>query len=369
MIIIITILLIFLIGLSSVYFLSNFKRRHTLFGRILTEFMIAVIIWIVIATWLLALQSTSLLSRLGTLIWLTMVPYGFLLFMINLYWLLRETEKRDRKRILFYSIRLIAIIILCSPLFSIFFSIDGQNVMEIQTYLFFLLVTTIVSISMAGLVYQDNKQKIYQLISLRKALGKSAADLQFLRSQINPHFLFNALNTIYGIAIRENAAKTGEGIQKLGDMMRFMLQNNQKDKVALASEINYLKDYVYMQQLRLAESDNILIEININEPSKEYFIAPMLLIPFVENAFKHGIRLQEKSWICIELNYNNNYLKYKVRNSLHNKTGRDTEHQQKGIGLENVKERLELLYPEKYSLTINKNKVEFIINLSLILES
>jgi LytS/YehU family sensor histidine kinase len=140
-----------------------------------------------------------------------------------------------------------------------------------------------------------------ELYALKTELGQSHANLDFLRSQINPHFLFNALNTIYGTAIQENAERTSEGIERLGDMMRFMLQENLQDKISLTREIEYLNNYISLQRLRTDTNPIIKIEADIEQTIHTVQIAPMLLIPFVENAFKHGISFREPSYIKITL--------------------------------------------------------------------
>ena len=170
-------------------------------------------------------------------------------------------------------------------------------------------------------IYQQNKEQLFQLYTLKTALGRSSADLQFLRSQINPHFLFNVLNTLYGTALQESADRTSEGIQKLGDMMRFILYENNQDLIPVAREVDYLKDYIHLQNLRLARSENINVEVNITENACQHSIAPMLLIPFVENAFKHGISLQNRSWIRVSLGCHARTLKLDVYNSIHSKSG------------------------------------------------
>ena len=167
--------------------------------------------------------------------------------------------------------------------------------------------------------YQSNKDKILHLRVVEKELAKSKADLQFLRSQINPHFLFNVLNTLYGTAMQENAEQTAEGIQRLGDMMRFMLHENNLDFIQMNKEIDYLKNYIALQKLRTQTSPEIIIEDNIDEQNCNHKIAPMLLIPFVENAFKHGISLKEKSWIKINLECTEKEILFEVHNSMHEK--------------------------------------------------
>ena len=111
---------------------------------------------------------------------------------------------------------------------------------------------------LSWVLFQQGKGRILQLRGLEKALSRSKADLQFLRSQINPHFLFNTLNTLYGTALLERAADTAGGIQKLGDMMRFMLHENNMDRIPMEREIEYLKNYIWLQKLRTNSSPYIL---------------------------------------------------------------------------------------------------------------
>jgi LytS/YehU family sensor histidine kinase len=192
---------------------------------------------------------------------------------------------------------------------------------------------------------------------------RSKTDLQFLRSQINPHFLFNTLNTLYGTALQENAGRTAEGIQRLGDMMRFMLEENNLDLIPMHKEIDYLNNYIVLQKLRTQLSKEIVIEDHINEQYCDHRIGPMLLIPLVENAFKHGISLNERSWIIIELSCTEKEILFKVRNSMHVKANSDPEKERSGIGFKNVVERLKLLYPGKHEVLVNQDGKEFMVQL------
>lgn len=208
-------------------------------------------------------------------------------------------------------------------------------------------------------------QKTEEIINLKTELGKSDANLNFLKSQINPHFLFNALNTLYGTALQENSERTAEGIQKLGDMMRFMLQENTEDKILLTRDIDYLNNYIALQKLRTATSSGIRIETQVDSYEGLLLITPMLLIPFVENAFKHGISLNNPSHIKITLQIAEQTLYFDVHNSLHVHSEHDPERLQSGIGLQNVKQRLSLLYPDQHELIIRQNAKEFFIHLTL----
>jgi hypothetical protein len=215
------------------------------------------------------------------------------------------------------------------------------------------------------LFYRSRRDQFMRLRGLEAALGRSEADLQFLRSQINPHFLFNALNTLYGTALQEEAAKTAGGIQQLGDMMRFMLHENNQDHIPMSKEVEYLKNYIYLQRLRTDSSPQIRIDTEIGEEVPECMIAPMLLIPFVENAFKHGISLREPSWIHIRLNGDNKKILFEIRNSVHTRQGSDPEKERSGIGLKNVLHRLRLLYPNRHSFFVNQDEREFFVQLMI----
>ncbi|HLO44552.1 MAG TPA: histidine kinase [Leadbetterella sp.] len=200
---------------------------------------------------------------------------------------------------------------------------------------------------------------------LKTQISQKTAELGNLRSQINPHFLFNALNTLYSVSLRENATQTSDGIQKLGDMMRFMLHENHQDRIPLAKEIEYLNNFIEIQRMRIDESHDIKIEVNIQNADREIFIAPMLLNPFIENAFKHGISFRSASWIYITLTHDAQHLYFKVHNSIHQKTEDTLDDQSHGIGLENVKKRLELIYPNRHKLEIQATDHDYFVSLVL----
>lgn len=213
---------------------------------------------------------------------------------------------------------------------------------------------------LTALLYEQRKDQILQLRGAEKALTRSKADLQFLRSQINPHFLFNVLNTIYGVALREKAKDTAVSVQMLGDMMRFMLRDNHLDFIPMSTEIAYLRNYIALQKLRIETTENITVEIDINEANCGHLIAPMLLIPFVENAFKYGINPPEKSWIKVTLRCDPKQIYFEVRNSVFPAIVNDPEKEHSGIGLQNVQERLNLFYAGKHQLNYGVIQNEFV---------
>ncbi|MEZ0541394.1 sensor histidine kinase [Fibrella arboris] len=228
-------------------------------------------------------------------------------------------------------------------------------------------IVLVASTSIACLRWLLTKEKTV----LQTQVSVGAAELASLRAQINPHFLFNALNSLYATALKEKGEKTADGIQKLGDMMRFMLQDNNRDRIPLDKEIEYLHNYIELQRMRIDESHDIEIRVNIQEPGRAIYLAPMMLTPFVENAFKHGISLRHKSWIYITLTLDDTRLYFKVHNSRHTKpvegTDRhDPEEDQSGVGLANVRKRLELIYPGRHQLDSQQSEQDYFVSLTLV---
>ena len=203
---------------------------------------------------------------------------------------------------------------------------------------------------------------------LQTQVSAKSAELSSLRAQINPHFLFNALNSLYATALKENSEKTADGIQKLGDMMRFMLQENNHDRIPLDKEIEYLHNYIDIQRMRVDETHPIDIRVTIQQPNREIYLAPMLLTPFVENAFKHGISLRSPSWIFITLTLDATTLYFKVHNSRHPRPAEsaDPERAQSGVGLDNVRKRLQLIYPGRHTLDIQQSEQDYFVSLTLV---
>lgn len=207
------------------------------------------------------------------------------------------------------------------------------------------------------------------LFVIQRELGRTEANIDLLRSQINPHFLFNTLNTLYGMAIHEKATRTSEGVEKLGSMMRFMLQENVQDMIPLKRELEYIENYISLQTLRTDINPRIKIGINIQQHiDRGLRIAPMLLIPFIENAFKHGISFRDESHIRFSLELKDNILHFDVFNTCHVRTENDPEKHSHFIGINNVKRRLQLLYPGKHELTVRESIYDYSVHLVIFLD-
>ena len=282
-----------------------------------------------------------------------MAVCSFIVVMGNIYWLFPSWGKEHFFNYGLVS-RLVLLTFVCTlPFFIVF------RALFFFLWIFQLFIVTPVSWQL----YQLRKDKILRLRGMEKELVQSQSDLAFLRSQINPHFLFNVLNTLYGTALQEQADRTAEGIQKLGDMMRFMLHENNQEQIAMSREIAYLENYISLQKLRTVASPAIVIEDDIRAGNCHHAIAPMLLIPFVENAFKHGISLQEPSWIKIRLRCDEMHIYFDIRNSMRTRKGNDAEKSTSGTGLNNVRERLKWLYPGRHDLQVSSDAQEFVVKL------
>ncbi|GGG80308.1 hypothetical protein GCM10007415_10910 [Parapedobacter pyrenivorans] len=333
------------------------QTRSTLATRIAKESLVVLGGGTLIFVMLMAVEE-----KLAAF-WLAVVPYAYLIFALNIYWLLPLKEKRGYSPQL-YGLMAVGISFVAFIPSGLFF----LNVMRSAEDLYFVIwiCLNLVVIPLAIFVYKRQKERISQLVNLKMELGQTSAGLSFLRSQINPHFLFNILNTLYGTALQEDAERTATGIQKLGDMMRFMLHENNQDRILLAREIDYLRNYIDLQLLRTATSTGITVECDINDALEGTYIAPMLLIPFVENAFKHGISLKDKSWIKISLYEAEGKVYFDVHNSIHRKPETDPEQRHSGIGLENVRQRLAMLYPDRHDLVIRETTQEYFVHLTIV---
>ena len=207
---------------------------------------------------------------------------------------------------------------------------------------------------------------MFDQVELQKKMAemareKAEAELSFLKSQINPHFLFNSLNSVYFL-IDKNNQDAREALHKFSDMLRYQLYEANGEKIPIEKEISYLQDYVHLQHLR--KDENYKVQFNCSPEVKGFSIEPLLLIPFVENAFKHiSHRSDGNNYVKLNLVRSNGYFEFAVENS--KEKNANTTEQHGGIGMANVKRRLELLYPDAHSLDVKNDDSTFKIDLKL----
>jgi LytS/YehU family sensor histidine kinase len=187
------------------------------------------------------------------------------------------------------------------------------------------------------------------------------SELSFLRSQISPHFMFNVLNSIVSLS-RRKPEMVEPVVIKLSELMRYMIYETSDSKVSIDKEFSYLESYIELQRLRFGNDIKIDFKHNLNtSPSS---IEPMLLIPFVENAFKHGVGMVQNPSIDIELNDDKKSLFFSVRNQV-SKQNSEIKDESSGIGLANVRRRLELLYPDQHELKIDEKEDSYLVELTI----
>lgn len=217
----------------------------------------------------------------------------------------------------------------------------------IQPALFTILLVLGISTSLSML------QKWQSETTLRLALeqAKTTSELSFLKAQINPHFFFNTLNNIYALTLID-AETAREALHRLSRMMRYVLYETQAGTTLLSKELAFLNDYIQLMQLRL--TDKVTVTLTAPDPLHDQPIAPMLLLPFVENAFKHGVSALHPSRISIDIRQQQNKLLLDVYNTMFAEKKPSLEISN-GIGLANTRRRLDLLYPDQYALQINEH--------------
>ena len=192
---------------------------------------------------------------------------------------------------------------------------------------------------------------------------KLKSEVSYLKAQINPHFLFNTLNSLYALSL-EKSDEAPDAILKLSSIMRYVVTESSNDFVTLNKEMKYIEDYIDLQKLRMVDSTNF--NFNKEGDFNQNKIAPLLLIPFIENAFKYGLNPEKKSFITINININDGFLLLNVSNS---KTVKNVHEKQKTeTGLENTMLRLNYLYPDKHQLTINETEEIYNLELKLNLQ-
>jgi LytS/YehU family sensor histidine kinase len=296
------------------------------------------------------------------------VGYGIInigLFYLNFLYLIPKFL--DKKKYRFYSLSLIIAIIvfglgkygLAVYYRPIILHEHGKTTSFLSyfisaglTSIFFLFLSTALKFSVDWFLNERIQRDLEN--------QRLSAELAFLKSQINPHFLFNSLNSIYSLAYQKSDM-TPEAILKLSEIMRYMLYESNDNKVDLEKELQYLQNYIDLQKIRFG--DNAFVDYKLTGEVGNQKIVPLLLIAFIENAFKHGVANDPSSPICLRINLDGTHLHFFMENKKH-MMNRDTEG---GIGLNNVKRRLDLLYPGKYTLTIQDETNVYTCELSLVL--
>ncbi len=237
-----------------------------------------------------------------------------------------------------------------------------KGVHSVAFYIF-LVEILVLGVNIAAIIVQKWEEEE----NLRLIMEKEKIDLElsFLKTQINPHFFFNSLNTVNALTYSD-IAQSRVALKKLGNIMRYVLYNTSTTKSSLGKEIEFIRNYIELMKLR--SSPRVSIDFSIKVHSENIEIAPMLFLSLIENCFKHGISTQQDSPIYIGIETTDDTLIFCTRNKIFaHKMEESDEKKENGIGLKNAKRRLELIYPGKYSLSIERGQ-EYIVTLKIDLK-
>jgi len=346
------------------------SRLHT--GKLtgLRRLLLHLLFWAMIVTyfaWGFGFNTNLKVSFLNALLY---VP-GHMIIVYSLVWFLIPRYLIRGKYLHFFVGFLIALALCMVYAKGAQLTIEANNVFKGFT------MTTgrniLPFIHVAGIAISINLLKYWYLQqrqTMEALQQKTAAELELLKSQVHPHFLFNTLNNLYSHVL-EGSANAPEIVLKLSNLLRFMIYESSAAAIPLAKEISLLKEYIALEQLRYGSRLDISFVVDGDPDNKE--IPPLLMLPLVENAFKHGASKQlDQCWISLNIHISPDGLHCKLLNSYEpdGETEQGTDNASflpanKGIGLQNVKKRLDLLYPGKYHFAAIPSKEVFIVTLDL----
>jgi len=340
------------------------KRKRNLVAQHLLFWLISIVLFTVVLIYTrgdfnfysITLQMT--VSILITTIFLAMAVY------INLLWLIPSFFNK-RKFLLFFILELANILLFIFCNYFITYVFEGGShpnfltefIAEFILVLLFLIVSTLLKVMRDSITLQDVELRMKEVEK-----QKIEAELRALKAQVNPHFFFNTLNSLYSLSL-DKSDKAPELILKLSDLMRYVIYESKDDQVPIGKQLDFLQSYVYLERLRADE--NLRVDFLVQGIHLDLKIAPLLYIAFIENAFKHGSKDKKSDpYIRIVFNLENSDC---VIFSIENKVEGYTEHNAGGgFGLANVKKRLELLYPGRHELKIAQSQTLYRVELTIL---
>jgi two-component system, LytTR family, sensor kinase len=215
------------------------------------------------------------------------------------------------------------------------------------------------AIAIKLLKYWYTNQKAQQILTQEKL----QAELKFLKTQIHPHFLFNTLNNLYALTLKKSDKAPGT-VLKLSELINYMLYECKSDEVELSKEIKFIRNYIDIEKMRYG--DKLDVDIRVSGDVGDRKIAPLIILPFVENCFKHGASEDlQQSWVKVTIDSHPDHVVIKVENSKSADNHSNPVQNYEGIGIQNVKRRLDLLYPGRHELKIMNGEETFLVILSI----
>ncbi len=326
------------------------------------------IFWILVFLMMLMIGQDDQLTIVELVRMLINIVFYMLVVYINLGYLIPKFL--NQKNFMTYVMLLLAMVAIFTPikvllLYITYEDAEPREMLVMNQHTIFLLLFLIAGGSTILKIISDWQK--HQRDRKDLETRRMQSEIKFLKSQINPHFLFNTLNSLYALTLMKSD-KAPEIVIKLSEMMRYMLYESNERRVPLQKEVNYIENYLEMETLRQSGRPDIKLKIEGN--ITEQTIAPLLFIPFLENSFKHGLNHQiNEGYVHVNMKVFENKLLLRIVNSKPSAmpTNPPLEMKSGGIGLVNVQRRLNLLYPEQFKLDITENDTEHIVELSLAL--
>lgn len=282
---------------------------------------------------------------------------------INYLWLI-PTFFYKRKFGLFLVLEIVNILLFIALNYYFTYLFEGGDhpnffseiVAEFILVMIFLMVSTLIKFTRDSITLQDVELRIKEVEK-----QKVEAELRALKAQINPHFFFNTLNSLYSLSL-DKSDKAPELILKLSDLMRFIIYESSEDLVSMEKQLEFMKNYVFLENLR--NDENLKVVFNVKGSNIKIKVAPLLYLVFIENAFKHGSKaVKDRPFIEIDFNLEReDRVGFIIRNC---KDSHTDFPQSSGVGLANVRKRLELLYPQKHVLTIRDTENQYYVELTI----
>ncbi len=326
--------------------------------RTIPKILLHLLFWI--AVWFFFYYFFSYNSSdIGYVVWFSslLLPITIAITYFSIYYLIPKYlfPKKYGKFALYSFFTLVAssyfIVLTIYGCMIIYKRFDVTNIPPMVKNFFFILILVYLVVGLVSFITilnrsfkTEKRNKDLQNKMLSAQLQFKEQELNYLKKQIHPHFLFNTLNTIYGLAIKQSK-HTPDIILKLSNLLDYILYQVEKPRVSLREEVLHINEYIELEKIRF--QDTLKVEFNFSEIHEGIQIAPMLLIPLVENAFKHGALIQGYLRIRIDIVIENLMLDFSIKNSIHSK---EAEGNENGIGLDNFRKRLDLNYKDNYTL-------------------
>ncbi len=298
-----------------------------------------------------------------------MVSFHAMVSYFNLYVLVPQFLMKKKYLSYFFSL-IMSVVLVGFPMAVIFYlsrTVDETSKQDIWSPGFFVANIVTTSYAIAITMTLKLMKQWYEKERFTQQLEKvnMETELKYLKSQINPHFLFNSLNSLYALTLKKSD-HAPELVLKLSDILRYLLYEAGEKQVTLEKELNYLRNYLEMEQLR--QGERVTLTFTVSGNPRGQMIEPMLFIPFVENSFKHGINNNVNAgWIRIHINIEDRELFFSIDNSKPANAEKPADYKG-GIGVENIRKRLLLLYPDRHVMEVKDTPNVYSVNLHLMLK-